>query len=174
MLKKVLTTILFFVITLAFTGCERSVITAQSLTPQFNKNSIHQASIELSVDGGKKVDILGIQEIGNEELFNAVKNTITTSKLFSTVLDKNADYRLEIFVVKVGQPVAGRDMTVNVEFAWTLKKINQIIWQKSITTSSTKTSKEIENAYNRVVAATEEAAKNNILKALEIISQLKL
>ncbi len=174
MLKKVLTTILFFVITLAFTGCERSVITAQSLTPQFNKNSIHQATIELSVDGGRKADILGFQEIGNEELFNAVKNTITTSKLFSNVLNQDADYRLEIFVVKVGQPVAGRDMTVNVEFAWTLKKANQIVWQKSITTSSTKTSKEIEHAYNRVIAATEEASKNNIVEALEIISQLQL
>ncbi|MGB5964158.1 MAG: hypothetical protein WBG65_01360, partial [Sulfurimonadaceae bacterium] len=83
---------------------------------------------------------------------------------------------LELFIVKVGQPVAGHDMTVNVEITWVLKTTlsGEIKLKKSIITSVTKTTKDEGQAGNRIVVATEEATQENISKGIELISNLNL
>ncbi|PLY04660.1 MAG: hypothetical protein C0625_16020 [Arcobacter sp.] len=156
------------------TGCGRQSILSNSLIPNLDNNVTFNSPVKLIVDGGREKDALGIPEISNESLFYAVKKSIEDSKIFTSVVPSDATYTIDLFIVKVGQPVAGLKMKVNVELAWTLKKDNKIIWKKSIITSKIKTSEEIGMGLERLIVATEEATKMNIKEGLKQITMLKL
>lgn len=176
-MKPTLYKILFIAIaTFLFTGCAPTIknITAQSITPELQETVQHKSSVSVWTFGGRDKDALGIQEVSDTNLKSAVTTAIKESKLFSDVMKDNANYNLEIFVVKVGQPVAGSIMKVNVELAWALKQENEIIWKKSIITKSQKTSDEEAMGINRLYVATQEATKKNIKEGLRLISQLTL
>ncbi|WP_024954801.1 hypothetical protein [Sulfurospirillum arcachonense] len=160
-----------------FSGCSVQNITANGMAVQ-SVDTAHKFNTTVAVDshGGRIKDPLGIPEISDPLLIDAVKTSILNTQLFNKVVPDQADYNLELFIVKVGQPVAGLDMTVNVEIAWVIKNNNngKIIWKKSITTSSTKTTDDASSGINRLVIATQDAAHINIENGLNLISKLDL
>lgn len=156
-----------------FTGCGSKKIQQEGIVTNIEVEKKFNKKIKLIVDGGREADVLGLPKVSNNILYEAVKGTIENSNLFSEVVENNEDYKLELFIVYIGQPVVGKVFKVNVEIAWVLKKDNNIIWKKSILTSSEKSIDEIYNGFDRMVITTQEATKNNIEKALKEISFLK-
>ncbi|ODB83433.1 hypothetical protein A3193_10970 [Candidatus Thiodiazotropha endoloripes] len=168
--------LLLVAIFLLITGCAQTKqLTSEGITPEGTTVGRHfNDTLSVSVSGGREKDPLGINEVPNETLQNAVKDTIVETKLFKQVVDKNPDYKLELFIVKVGQPVAGKDMTVNVEIAWALKmgSSEKVVWKRSIVTSAVKTREDESIAANRIMLATEAATKLNIEQGVEALSNI--
>lgn len=135
----------------------------------------HSGTIALKVEGGREKSPVQIPQISNETLLEALRTSILQSKLFADIAPTGQDYDLDLYIVRTSQPLAGNDMTVDVEIAWTLRRSasHDIIWRESITTSNTVTRVEEGNALNRVVAATNRAAKQNINEGILRISQLE-
>lgn len=156
-----------------FTGCTAK-ITSDNVTPTVHTEKKHTYSVQIKTDGGREKDPLGIPEISNEVLHSAVTNTIKKSQLFGDVVEINGDIIIEIYVVQIGQPVAGGTMTVNVEMAWAIKKDNLLISKKAIRTSSTKTMNDEGGAYNRIVEATRDAIQKNIRLGILYIAEEKI
>ncbi len=172
-MKNLFKLVFLFFVLFFITGCT-SKITSENIEPIFTSDKKIPYSIEIKTFGGKDKNILGIQEVSNENLLKAVSSTIKKSQLFQNVVTNDSNITLELFIVRVGQPVAGGTMTVNVEIAWALKKEEKIIWKKSIITSSTKTISEVANAYNRIIEASFFATQLNIKQGLLEISKLEL
>lgn len=181
--KTISSIILLMLFSNLFTGCSLKEISSNGITPKnFVSNNMHNSTISIKVDGGRKEDSLRIPEISNEILLDAVSDSIKNSKLFKNIIvfDKvvkdTADYKLELFIVNVEQPVTGFDITVSVEIAWILSDIDSgnIVFKESIISSSTKTRHDESNGRNRIVVATEVATRKNIFEALELISKLAL
>ncbi|MES9981033.1 MAG: hypothetical protein ABW115_22500 [Candidatus Thiodiazotropha sp. 6PLUC6] len=163
---------IFFLIT----GCAQTKqITSSSIAPEGTTVGRHfNDTLTISVSGGREKDPLGISEVPNEILLQAVKDTILETKLFKQVIENDADYKLELFIVKIGQPIAGNDMTVNVEIAWALKigSTDKVVWKRSIATSAVKTKEDESMAVNRIILATEAATKLNIEQGIESLSNI--
>lgn len=154
-------------------GCTAK-ITAENVSPNVNFENRFDYTVQVKTDGGREKDPLGMPEISNKILYDSVFSTLKSSQLFKNVVESNGEFLLELYVVQVGQPVAGSSMTVNVEIAWALKQKDEILWKKSIRTTSTKTMQDEGGAFNRMVEATIAATKKNIQKGLVEIAELKL
>lgn len=173
MYKNIFKSCMILFIILFISGCGSSKINSKNISPNINTKNSFPYNINVLTSGGKEKSVLGIQEVSNINLFEAVTSTIKETKLFLDVKE-NSDLILELFIVRVGQPVAGKSMTVNVEIAWALKNKNEIIWKESIITSDTKRPADFTSAYNRVVEATIEATKKNIKEGLIKLSNLNI
>ncbi|MGB5964665.1 MAG: hypothetical protein WBG65_03925, partial [Sulfurimonadaceae bacterium] len=91
---KNLTIVLFLLFT--FTGCSMKEIKSEGLTPkEFTSDNKYSSTVTVIVDGGRDKDPLEIEEVSNSDLLGAVKSSIKSSKIFSEVVDENADYTLE-------------------------------------------------------------------------------
>lgn len=173
MISKIKNILLLAFSIIILTGCTRQVILSENLSPKNLELVSKPYEVELVIDGGREKDALGLPKITNEKLLEAVEKTVLESKLFKNVV-KSSDYKLELFIVRLGQPVAGSMMKANIEIAWTLKKDGNIVWRKSIVTSKAKHMSEIGNALERVIVATEEATKLNIEEGLTLLSTLDI
>jgi hypothetical protein len=107
---------------------------------------------------------------------DALHEAIIQSNLFEEIVKLGEDFKLDLNIFKVSQPIAGSVMTVRVEIGWTLTRTAsmEIVWQESILTSDTSSSNESLNANSRVKIATERAATKNIREGISKISQLEL
>ncbi len=166
--------ILVIFVSLFFVACGgRQAILSENLSPNINGIKTQNIDVNIVVDGGREKDALGLPKITNEKLLKAVTKTIKNSKLFNNIVE-NSNYSLELFIVKLGQPVAGKMMKSNVEIAWTLKKDSKVVWRKSIITSKAKYMNEISMGLERLIVATEEATKLNIEEGLRLLSTLDI
>jgi hypothetical protein len=158
-------------------GCTSGPIKSQAIVPaSYDIANKHPFTVSLEVDGGREFSPLKIPQISNEALMDALKEAIILSDLFDKILTIGEDYKLNLRIFKVSQPIAGSVMTVRVEIGWTLSRTasQKTVWQESILTSDTSTSDEEFNAQNRLKLATERAAKKNIREGMKRISQLEL
>lgn len=171
---KLLNKCLFLLVSIFFlSGCVK--INTNNLIPSNQKMKEHNLSVSINVDGGReKNPVFEINEISNEILKNAVIKSINKLKVFNKVSAKNSDYILDLFVSSNVQPAQGFDITSSIEIAWILKKENNLIWKKSIYTSSSKGIADIHSFDKRITIALEEATRDNIEIALKEISILKL
>ena len=158
-------------------GCTSGPIKSQAIIPgSYDIANKQPFKVSLHVDGGREFSPLKIPQISNEALLDALHKAITLSDLFDEIIKFGEDYKLDLFIFKVSQPMAGNQMTVRVEIGWTLTHIAsmEIVWQESILTSDTSSSNEKLNANSRLKLATERAAKKNIQEGIRRISQLDL
>ena len=158
-------------------GCTSGPIKSQAIIPDSYDIAKKQPfTVSLHVDGGREFSPLQIPQISNEALLDALNKAIILSGLFNEIVKYGEDYKLDLYIFKVSQPLAGSVMTVRVEIGWTLtrKASSEIVWQQSILTSDTASSSESLNANNRLRLATERAAKLNIREGIKQISKLEL
>ena len=158
-------------------GCTSGSIKSQAIIPDsYDITYKHSSAVSLHVDGGREFSPLKIPQISNEVLMETLHQAIIVSDLFDEILKSGEDYKLDLYIFKVSQPIAGSKMTVRVEIGWTLTRTAsmEIVWQESILTSDTASSDEEFNANNRIRLATERAAKKNIREGIRQISQLEL
>ena len=158
-------------------GCTSGPIKSQAIIPEVYDIANKQPyTVSLHIDGGREFSLLKIPQISNETLMDALREAIIQSNLFDEIVEFGEDYKLDLYIFKVSQPIAGSVMTVRVEIGWTLirRASMDIVWQKSILSSDTSSSDEALNANNRIKLATERAAKKNIREGIRQISQLNL
>ena len=162
---------------LIVSGCTSGPIKSQSIIPaSYDIANKQPFTVSLHVDGGREFSPLKIPQISNEALMDALHEAIILSDLFDEIVKLGEDYKLNISIFKVSQPIAGSVTTVRVEIGWTLIRAAsmEIVWQESILTSDTSSSDEEFNINNRIKLATERAAKKNIQEGIRQISQLNL
>ena len=115
--------------------------------------------------------------ITNEELTKAIKETLVKTNLFSKVVDDNsANYSLEVVIFNVGELPGGFDMHVTLITNWQVIKIgvSNPFWQEIISSSYTTTVGDAINGFTRIKLALEGAARENIKKGIEKLSNLDL
>jgi hypothetical protein len=159
-------------------GCAgTATVTPQAMVPETIKfNNQFSATVSVRAQGGREKHPMGSSELSNEVLVDAVKKAIIKDRLFSSIVESNEDYRLNLFIVKVSHPLVGTDIPVTVEIGWTLHRSADegIIWQKSIVTKDTASSEDGAMFNSRLIMAIQRSTQSNIQEGLTAISNLTL
>ena len=166
---------------LAFTGaaltlCSMTTAT-QALTPGISPvpEPTQLGSVELAVSGSGA----GIQ---TEYFEQAVTDAIVASGLFSDREDGSEDsqstpYVLDIRIIKIGTPTFATRMTVSMNAVWKLYRSAERTTLLQENVQSTYTGTAFEGGLigaNRVRAATEGAARENVRMGLEMLGSVDL
>jgi hypothetical protein len=154
-------------------GCATMEPMAAAMTPTVTAAAVtHPVPIFVTVRGG------GEQwRISNKEFQKAVETALKNSQLVQSLAPQSsADYRLDVVLGSVRQPLAGGDFTTDVETIWNLFSLRsgRTVWQKVVTTSFTATTGDAFNATNRLRIATEGAARENIQRGVAELAEAPL
>jgi len=137
----------------------------------------HAQSVSINVTGGSATSAAGASKISDEDFAEALRQSIAQSGLFARISAANqADYRLDLQIVRLEQPMIGLSMTVTIEVTWRLARQSdhQTVWQKSVTSTYTAKMGEAFAGVTRLRHATEGAARENIKDAIGQMSALSL
>lgn len=160
-----------------FTGCATTPKTDAMAVTSLNLEQTHAATVGVHAAGTTEGSSSIMSDIPSAALAQAVEESILNTGLFEAVLPvADADYRLAVMVVSVDKPMAGLNMTVKAELAWTLTRLsdNKIVWSQALNSSATKGMGDELSGASRLRAAVEAAVQENIKQALQIISELEL
>ncbi len=159
-------------------GCAlNKPILHEAVTPvDLSLSDRYNESVTIHVENGREFNAMKLPKLSNETLAAAVRDAIKTSGLFSEILPSGGRYALNLYVVNISQPYAGKEMIAGVEIAWSLKDTasDSVVWRESIRTEKMVTSNEEAMGIKRLKAATELAAKENIKLGVNKISQLRM
>lgn len=139
--------------------------------------SQHSQSLSINVTGGSETSSAGASKISNTDFAEALRQSIVQSGLFAKISPADlADYRLDVYIVRLEQPTFGFSMTVTLETNWTLTRQSdrQIAWQKAITSTYTAKAGEAFAGVTRLRLANEGTARANIQDAIAQMSALTL
>lgn len=137
----------------------------------------NSGSVLVSVTGGTETQPAGVSSISDADFATAIRRSITESGLFAKLADAGAiDYRLDVMIAHVQQPMFGASFTVTLECTWRLTHVadHSVVWEKSVTSSGTAKWNAAFAGVTRLRLATEAAARNNITSALHQIGRLSL
>ena len=157
-------------------GCATPVasdrIKAESLTLQNH----HPFSVNVSVSGGRETNPLWVSEVSNDAFAQAIRDSISSSGLFRSIVSSGQDYSLAVDITKVSEPGFGIDMTYHLTANWVLTRMadQKIMLQEEVAASHTATMGDAFIGEVRWKLAEEGAARANIEAGLTHISQLKL
>lgn len=161
---------------LLVSGCA-ATITAESLVPKNLAPSAirHPQSVSIAVSGGKTSDPTGLPTISNQAFTDALTSALKESGVFGSVTGYGGDYQLSVLIVHLQQPLMGGAFTVSLETGWRLqeKATGRTVWEKGVTSSHTVSMGEEFFGPTRVARATEGAARENIRRGVELLSQLQ-
>ena len=127
--------------------------------------------------GGSETGAFDLSSISNQDLAAAIEESIKTTGVFSKVVRApGADYELTVAIIDLARPVAGFDMTVEMEAAWSLvqSKTGDVVMRRSVKSSGRATMGDEFGAVNRLRVAVERAARENIRQGLGVIGALEL
>ena len=139
--------------------------------------SKHPHSFNLNVTGGAAASPLGVPQIADGEFADAIRQSVMASGLFANIQPPaQADYLIDVALVRLSQPLFGGSMTVTLEANWTLRRrVDGVtVWQKAIINEYTAGRGEAANASSRIRLANKGAARANIQEALIAMGALKL
>jgi len=140
--------------------------------------AVHKSSsgVAVAVSGGKETSKAGASQISNDAFAQALRDSITKSGLFNDASGANSRYKLSAFIGKVSQPMMGFSMKVSMEVSYTLTdtQTNKVVWTQNVESTHTAGAGEAFAGTTRLRLANEGAARDNISKAIEKISGLKL
>jgi len=138
----------------------------------------HPESLSVSVTGGSETSAAGASQISASDFATALSQSIQQSGLFARIMPSGqpGDYRLDVAIVRLKQPMFGFSMTATVETNWTLTRLRDqsVLWRKAITTSHTTKTGEAFAGVTRLRLATEGAARDNIQDAITQLSAVPL
>lgn len=138
----------------------------------------HPYSVSIAVTGGGETSSMGASNISSSDFAEAIRKSITESKLFAQIMDGAAasDYQLEVQIVRLDRPSFGTSFTVNLEATWRLvhRADQQVVWEKAVMSSFTATMGDAFAGVKRLRLANEGAARNNIASAIREMSALQL
>jgi hypothetical protein len=164
-------------LSLWFAGCASPTQPSAMVATPTGPVTRHAQSLGIAVAGGAATSAAGASKISNEDFAEALRQSIAQSGLFATLTaPEQADYRLDVQIVRLVQPLIGFSMTVTIETDWTLTRRSdrQVAWQKAITSVYTARAGEAFAGVTRLRMATEGAARTNIQDAISRMSALVL
>ena len=135
----------------------------------------HPYSIEVAVDGGRETNPLWTSQISNSEFTQAIETSILNSDIFKSIAKgDNADYYLNVDIVKISQPIIGLDFDIAMETKWALiqKTTKTIVWSDKIATTYKAKLGTALIAGERLQKANEGSARENIKEGLSRLSQV--
>lgn len=154
--------------------------TASNPTPlaatEFVPQQKHSSTISVSATGGSETSSVGASQISNAAIVESVSQTIRQSGLFAQVVAAaETNYRLEVHLVRLQQPMFGGTFTVQLEMNWRLlDPAGNPVWQKAVISSGTATMGDAFVGVTRLRLANENALRANIRDALTQIGALQL
>ena len=140
-----------------------------------NVRKKHNATVNVAVTGGHTTNPLWTSQVSNEDFKQALETSLTRYGVFSRVIqDGSANYRLDVSLVRLKQPMVGFDMTVTAEVAWKLTdaRSGRVLWQQTTTTPFTATVGDAFMGVQRLGLANEGAIRQSIKTGIEHISAL--
>ncbi len=135
-----------------------------SLGKHFNK------TVAVRTSGGNRM-------VSDKDLAQSISDSLRSSGLFSGVVGVDqADFVLNAMISNVNQPAFRRNLSVEVEIAWSLtpKGQSKPCWEKAIAARAEKTSADAHAIVKRFQLAIEAVVQENIRKALTELSQAQL
>lgn len=169
MLKNKISAILLISTILLFSGCVPMATKDGSIARKMPNLHSHQSAIAVSANSGN-------ENISNEDLKQAIEQSIIENSLFTKVINgSGSDYLLEVVIISMEKPAFGFNFTVNMEATWLLKDTyNKVIMRKLIKSSHTATVGDAFVAQVRLRLAMEGAIRENIRSGLLDMSDLQL
>lgn len=152
-----------------------NMIAQNDVQISFDNSKLKNSTFIVSVGGGETTNPLWTSEVGNAEFRGAIEQSLLNHGLLS----KNAlssKYLLKVSLLKVDQPMFGFDLTVTSEVNYLLlrKKINEVVYENSISAPFTATVGDSFLAVERLRLANEGSIRENIKKFLIQLSVLDL
>jgi hypothetical protein len=144
--------------------------------PEWHVRKNPQA-VSIHVGGGSETSSMGASQIANVDFARAILQAVTESGIFAKAdLADGGDYRLDVQIARLQQPMFGGSFTVVLETTWRLSKQSDhsVVWEKPVTSSFTATMGDALVGVTRLRLATEGAARNNITDAITQIGGLTL
>lgn len=158
-------------------GCATATQTA-AMAPKtewhVNKNA---GAVTIHVGGGSETSAMGASKIADEDFAKAIQQAIADSGLFAkSEVNGSGDYRLDVQIARLQQPMFGASFTVVLETTWRLSRQsdNAILWEKPVVTNFTANMSDAFVGVTRLRLATEGAARNNINDAITQIGAIAL
>ena len=161
-----------------FSGCA-SASTAAGMTTAVATPAAakHSQSVVVQVTGGSESNSMGASQISSADFASAIQTSIAQSGLFAKLAPAaDADYEIDVHIVRLTQPTFGLSFTVTMEADWSLvlRSQKKTVWEKAITSTFTATVSDAFAGVKRLRLANEGAAKKNIEDAITQISALTL
>jgi hypothetical protein len=161
----------------SLTGCatasQPAAMAATAIVPRHRSSG----SVMVEVAGGSETTATTGPNISNTDFATAIRRSITESRLFAAVAGATpADYRLDVLIARVQQPMFGAAFSVSMECTWRLthETDQEVVWEKAITSSFTGKWNDAFAGVTRLRMATEGAARNNISDAILQMGELNL
>jgi hypothetical protein len=134
------------------------------------------ATVNVQGAGGASTRLWGKSQISNAALTEAVQTALADSRLFLPLVDRVAEYQLQVVLEALEQPYWGVVTTVRVSTHWTLTRTgtSKPLWTDTISTQHTATLFDAMIGTRRCRLATEGAAREAIREALNRLSLVPL
>lgn len=146
-------------------------------TPDGVEYNTISETVHVITEGGMETSSVGASQISNADFQLAIVESIKKSRLFLDIAENTseASYILYASIIDVEQPTMGFSMTVSIEVAWSLSRVEdkKPVWRSSHQSTYTASAGAAFAGVTRLRLATEGAAKENIEWALKSISQLE-
>ncbi len=158
-------------------GCATASQPANMIAAPVRIEHQNPTSVLVSVSGGSETSAMTAPGISNEDFASAIRRSLLDSKLFAKVAESlPADYRLDVMIVRVQQPMFGASFSVTMESSWRLTHVsdNAVVWEKAITSSFSGKWNDAFAGVTRLRMATEGAARTNISDAISMMGHLSL
>ncbi|MCO4780424.1 MAG: hypothetical protein KC471_08550 [Flavobacteriaceae bacterium] len=124
------------------------------------------------VSGGEKTNPAWTSEIDNEAFSGAVKESLKSQGLYSD----NGEYRLEVNMIKVYQPLFGLDLKVTTHVRYILTNVNSgaVVFDDTVIAAHTAGVGDAFIAIKRLRLANEGSARKNIEGLLKKLLELRI
>lgn len=157
-------------------GCASPARSGAMVPGTFDLAARHDASVSVGGEGGQETDPMWTSEISTREFVRAIESSLRNSGKFSTVIEGGpGDYRLQVNLASVDQPLFGFSFTVRISTRWILSDAtDKVVFDDFIRSEHTTTTKEALAGVTRLRLATEGAARENIRLGIERLSRLQL
>lgn len=157
-------------------GCATNAATSQmTIVPKVpqkiqNKSLLNNINVR-TVTGGHETNPLWTSQIDNANFKTALENSLRYANLHG---EENSKYDLDVNLIKLRQPLAGLDLTVECQAHYRLQSSdsNQIIFDKDIISRYTAKFQDSLYAVTRLKMANEGAARANINKFIQELYQI--
>lgn len=178
-MRSVLTLMKIAILAMAATcaGCASPAQPRAMVPASFDLMQRHSNRVSLAVSGGQKTNPMWTSQIANEDFSEAIVEAITQSRLFTAVVtDGSADYKLDVFLKDLVQPLVGFDMTATAVVQWRLTHVRseKVLFDETVTTPYTASVGDAFVGVKRLRLANEGAARENIKDAFRRLAKVRL
>jgi len=158
-------------------GCATPARTTSMVPTDLDVSVRHDRTVSTTVTGGEVTNPLWVSKISDEGFQQALEQAIAASGVFAAVVKVgHEDYRLDVVITNLGQPMAGLDISVTLTAYWKLTKRGQPqpVWQDFVSTTYTARFGEDVVAVARLQKANEGAARANIREGIRRLGNINL